>query len=167
MSEVVRIPLSQGYEAIIDAADLPLVEGRKWHASKTPIGRVYARHSVSHRGGELMHRTITGAAIGVEVDHLDGDGLNNRRSNLRVCTKSENLRNRAGASKNSKTGVLNVAPYKSDRYAVRLKVGNRSLWFGCFSDLREAAVAAYEARLRCYGPEAVARIPDPRQEAVR
>lgn len=162
MNEVIRIPLSQGYEALIDAADLPLVQGRKWHivSSKSPIK--YAR--CWGIGNMLMHRLLSGVPRGLDVDHLDGDGLNNTRSNLRVVSRSENCKNRSTGQ--GKTGVLNVY-FRNGRYEVVLRVDGKHRRFGRFSTLHEAAIAAYEARLKHYGPEAVARIPDPRQEVAR
>ena len=166
--DTVRIPLSQGYEAIIDAADLPLVQGHPWHTHIGNRGRLYAARSVSTNGRTrkvLMHRLLMGHPEGQDVDHEDGDGLNNTRRNLRAVSHSFNLRNVAGAWGNSTTGVLNVQrrPNRRNPYQVKLLVDGKQRYFGHYPTLHEAAVAAYEARLAHYGPEAVARIPDPRQ----
>ena len=96
--DVVRVPLTQGLEAVVDLADLALVEGRNWHAHRGGL-TFYALTGVAAstpRGRtELpMHRAIMGCGDGdPDVDHIDHDGLNNRRSNLRLATESQNLAN--------------------------------------------------------------------------
>lgn len=86
----IEIPLTKGYVAIIDDADAPLVAPYKWsvHDGKRNAGNLYA---VNHKVG-FMHRLILGCSKGdgVEVDHEDGNGLHNRRNNLRKSTSSQN-----------------------------------------------------------------------------
>lgn len=86
------VELTNGQTAVIDAADVPLVHHRLWQA-KFRCGIWYA---VSSKEGP-MHRTIMGLAEGespeVFIDHIDGNGLNNCRDNLRTCENRENLRN--------------------------------------------------------------------------
>lgn len=102
-----EIPLSRGYFAVIDENDFDLIKGMKWHAINCR-GRVYA---ISSRRKDspsiLMHRLILGASNGKLVDHIDCDGLNNRRANLRECTAFENMQHRK-LHKNSKSGFKNV-----------------------------------------------------------
>lgn len=85
-----QIALSQGLFALVDDEDFKLVSGRQWYAQKGGEN-FYARGL----DGSAMHRLITSAAAGLEVDHINGNGLDNRRRNLRVCTRSENAKNRA------------------------------------------------------------------------
>lgn len=82
---------------MVDATDYDAVCEYAWHRRIDPSGAIYVQ--ASYPGGKLgrqttisIHRIITGAAQGMYVDHRDGNGLNNLRSNLRVCTQRENVR---------------------------------------------------------------------------
>jgi len=91
-----EIPLTRGYIAVVDDDDFESLSKHRWYfqagyakRGKKVEGRVNAKVVP-------MHREILGMLPGDErvVDHIDGDGLNNRRSNLRICTVHENNRNR-------------------------------------------------------------------------
>lgn len=88
---LLAIPLGNGREAVIDAADLPVVSGCRWSAQERSDGRGwYAVNSA----GKRIHRLLMGVTDGRIVDHRDGDGLNNQRSNLRIGNQSLNSVNR-------------------------------------------------------------------------
>ena len=100
--EVAYVPLTLGYVAVIDAADVPLIDGVSWCAkvfrkSDGSIRVVYAARVARLGGGRrrtvYLHRIISGEPDGLEVDHIDCDGMNNRRSNLRTATKAQNQHN--------------------------------------------------------------------------
>lgn len=85
------VPLTLGQSAVIDDADAGLVSGVSWQARPRRDGNgFYAVDS----SGRRMHRVLTGAKLGEIVDHRDGDGLNNRRGNIRIGTQSGNCVNR-------------------------------------------------------------------------
>ena len=87
-----ELPLTKGYVAIIDEADLPLVGRWKWSALVTS-STVYAKRNDRGRI-VLLHRVLMGAeGWNARVDHRDGNGLNNCRSNLRLCTQAQNTAN--------------------------------------------------------------------------
>lgn len=91
-----EIPLSKGFFAQVDDADFEIIGGRKWYCDKG----VYAAFKTKVKGKTLihyMHRILMDAKVGQQVDHKDGNGLNNQRDNLRLCTNQENQRNRIGA----------------------------------------------------------------------
>jgi hypothetical protein len=92
-----RIPLTQGFVAFIDPDDFDLVITRRWYAH-CEKGLVYAWSF----GATRMHRFIVGAGPGQLVDHRDGNTLNNRRSNLRLATTSQNGMNSKGWSTGTK-----------------------------------------------------------------
>ncbi len=89
----IAIPLTRGYSAIVSVDDIDLVSRYRWSASVRK-NRVYA---VAYAGGGrlhtkliYMHRLIAGAPAGQDVDHINGNGLDNRRVNLRCASRSEN-----------------------------------------------------------------------------
>lgn len=81
-----------GPEIIVDEADLPLVGHITWSIS-TKRGS-HTRYAINFAGGKrhYLHRLLINPPEGMEVDHIDGNGLNNTRANLRVVTRSENIR---------------------------------------------------------------------------
>ena len=93
-----KIPLTQGKYALVDDQDYDrLVAEGSWHFDR------YAKR-VNKRVVTYMHRVVMGSPVDEQVDHINGDKLDNRRCNLRVCTCSENLANRH-VSRNKYRGV--------------------------------------------------------------
>lgn len=88
-----RVPLTKGLVALVDDADFHLVRDRKWHAQ---LGqRTYYAYSGRWPNRVAMHRLILGLSGSTpQVDHVNRDGLDNRRRNLRPATRSENAKNR-------------------------------------------------------------------------
>lgn len=138
---IAYVPLTQGYEAVIDAADVPLVEKHNWCVFRNKKN-LYAKFTRVTNGGKftsvLMHRVIMGLPTSI-IDHKDGNGLNNCRDNLREATQAENRRN-------SKISVKNTSGFKGVRRSGNrwhaYIVAGRSIFLGSFS-AREDAYAAY------------------------
>lgn len=94
-SDRMLVSLSDGIEAVISPEDVDLVKAYRWHLSRRGSGIRYAATRIDGRH-VYMHRLISDAPAGKVVDHCDGDGLNNRRENIRVCTQADNMMNRRG-----------------------------------------------------------------------
>jgi hypothetical protein len=103
------IPLTKGFETVVDDADFDFLSRWSWRALVTN-GKVYAIRSVPGRTF-LMHRVILKLKAGQFVDHHDRDGLNNTRNNLRPCTQSQNVAN-SSIHKNNTSGFKGVSFYK-------------------------------------------------------
>ena len=136
------------FEAIIDAADIELVRTvRRWCVEK--LRRGYSLYAFGKAPGVAspvkLHRLITGALPGQEVDHVNHNGLDNRRENLRICTRSQNNENRRGASKGSATGIRGVYPHGS-KWTVRIHPNGRDKYIGVFDTIEAAERAAIAAR---------------------
>ena len=92
-----EIPLTQGKVALVDDEDYPELSKYNWYADK--IGnsfyavRMAPKHPLENRSTILMHRVIAGTPSGLDTDHINGDGLDNRKENLRIVTHRKNLQN--------------------------------------------------------------------------
>lgn len=122
------VVLTQGYVARISVADIPKIAGHSWSANicRTKSGvRVYAMGRGDKGKKSYLHRVLTDAPSGSVVDHINGDTLDNRRSNLRVTTQSLNLCNRTynqnsnGYRGVERSGVKFVAILKINRKTIR------------------------------------------------
>ena len=87
-----EIALTQGYITVVDDAGLEWLSQHRWKVLKSK-GNVYAARTAHRTQTILMHRIIVGALIEENIDHINGNGLDNRRSNLRVATQTQNLAN--------------------------------------------------------------------------
>jgi hypothetical protein len=143
------VTLTKGQFAIVDLDDLHLVEPFNWFCDKQSGGRLYAaRHSPRDANGKqqfiMMHRVILGVPQGVLVDHEDGNGLNNRRSNLRPANTQQNKAN-SKLPRNNTSGFKGVSLHRpSGKWFSRIKVDDKLIHLGVFDDPAEAG-AAYEA----------------------
>ena len=155
--EVAFIPLTQGYEAIVDATDLHLVAGHNWTALRRSRSRtVYAYRAVSIGGGKqrnvLLHRVLLSAPSNKQVDHISGDGLDNRRSNLRLATNTENSRNQP-VRKSNTSGFKGADFHKAvGLWRARIRCdGNRRVHLGYFATPEEAHAAYCVAARKLHG----------------
>jgi hypothetical protein len=148
------IPLTRGYETIVDDEDYDELSRYLWFAAENWTGQVYARRSV-RGGGVYMHRQLLGLGKtdkSIEVDHRNHNTLDNRRSNLRTATRLQNAQNRSGASSNSALGVRGVRLRKdTGKYEANHAYGGVSRYLGCFSTLEEAAKVVAAERRRVMG----------------
>lgn len=138
------VRLSHGMYTLVDDSDYILVEGYNWayFRSRTSIITGYA---VS--GPMLMHRLLLGAGKGQMVDHVDGNGLDNRRHNIRFATKSQNEGNTTKRSNNT-SGYKGVFWDKTkNKWLAQLHTKERSIHLGRYLDKDEAA-RAYDAAAR-------------------
>lgn len=137
-----EVQLTKGLVAIVDDEDFAVISSYAWHPVPQHGGKWKASRRARHNEPEpstvYMARQICGARTGETVDHINGDTLDNRRSNLRICSHAQNCKNRP-RKQNGKV------PYKGvDRSNVNGKPwlarfnGKR---IGCFEDVEIAAMA--------------------------
>ena len=146
------IPLTKGYSAVVDDEDYQHLSLTKWR-SNIHDGKIYAICNV-RRGGkytaEYMHRIITCAPFGKVVDHINGDTLDNRKENLRVCSDSQNSQNRRQVRSNS--GFKGVSFYRNyGNWEANIQVNKKKIKLGYFSDKYEAALAYDRAAREYFG----------------
>jgi len=155
--QVCYIPLTKGQYAMVDAADYPELSKYKWFALFNRR-KVYAAR---HKKEKLvyMHREIMQPPPGMVTDHIDGNGENNCRSNLRNCTRKENGWNSRGPG--SSSGFKNVYYNKEQqRYRSVLGFNGGYIYLGSFDDPVEAARVRDEKAADVYGPYAFINLPE-------
>lgn len=147
-----EIQLSKGYRAVVDNEDYEDLVRFKWHAVRNPLtDHVYARRCTTSRGCfEWMHRRILGVGSSWLVDHINNDGLDNRRCNLRVATVSQNARNTAKVPPGS-SGFHGVYENQSGTWRARIRVNGVRLDLGTFPTAIDAAIAYDRAAERIGG----------------
>lgn len=148
-----EITLTRGLVALVDEDDMEMVGAQRWYA-RPPSGRNKRWYAYRREGGRMvyLHRAVLGAQRGSEVDHINGDGLDCRRANLRVATRSQNEANKpkAGATSSRYKGVTFAR--KAGQWRASLMVNKRRRHLGYFDDEAAAARAYDAAALSTWGP---------------
>ena len=149
-----EIQLTQGMVAKVDDEDYERLSRHKWYANKS-YSVWYARRVEKLPDGKWvtirMHREIMGAKPGQQLDHIDGNGLNNTRSNLRFATNQENARNRGFRSDNT-SGFKGVSwNDQRGKWTAYIRLNGKQKHIGVFDSVVKAACAYDAAALDAYG----------------
>ena len=151
---IAYVPLTQGYEAVIDAADVPKVNLWNWHAqvktrSDASGANVYAVRNMTVSPNRTvtvcMHRVIAGTPEDMETDHIDLNGLNNRRVNLRNATRAQNGCNMGISSANT-SGAKGVTwNRRLGKWQAQIGSNGKMYYLGLHATLASAS-SAYAAK---------------------
>lgn len=146
IAEACSIALTQGFVAYVDHADTHLIRPYTWRAKRN--GRT--TYAISDTGGKRvwMHKIVMGTSE--RIDHLDNDGLNNRRSNLRALDNKNNIR-RKRPNANGSSRFKGVSTYRGTLWQASIKVNDKSIWLGSFSSEVMAALAYDDAAKHHFG----------------
>lgn len=144
-----ELQLAKGLTCQIDEDDAPRVKVHRWAMRRS--GRPYVCASIKQVDGGfkgvLLHRFILAAPPGVYVDHIDGNPLNNTRSNLRLATAKQNAANRRSANKGRFIGVSAVA----GGFKAMVCPSGLDIFLGIFEDEDTAADAYNQAAAATFG----------------
>lgn len=155
-SPMAEIQLTKGYVAIVDDEDFEGLSKFKWHVACSNFGKPYAsRKPIAGENRKetniRLHRFILRAKDGEHVDHINGDTLDNRRCNIRVCTPAENMRNRPIQS-NSTSGYKGVSWHKHrSKWRAQIKINGRKKHLGYFDNPKDAYMAYCLAAAELHG----------------
>lgn len=148
-----QIPLTQGQVALVDDEDYEIVMQYKWNAVRFKHSYYAVRGAWIEKKVKRihLHRFLMNPADGMVVDHIDGDGLNNTRANLRVCTNFQNIQNqrRRTTNKSGYKGVWWNPDLK--KWRVRIRVNGKSLSVGHYDSAIDAANAYDETVRKHFG----------------
>jgi len=157
------IPLTKGKFAKVDDEDFECLSQYRWFYHHTGYAGRNIRIDGEHRT-ITMHRVIVRTPPGMDTDHINGDKLDNRRENLRICSHTENVRNQPVRSNNT-SGYKGVSFYsRSRKWRANIYVGHMQRNLGYFVTPEEAAQAYDKAARILFGEFARLNIPDAASE---
>ena len=173
---IIESPAHGTHEVLYDAEDEDKISKYNWcvlQASAQP-GKFYVFTMVPHPAGGwyhapsgrqrrktslFLHQLIMETPKGMVTDHINGDPLDNRKQNLRICTQAENVRNRR-AGKNNTSGFKGVSWHKrTNSWHARIDHNKKPIHIGCFEDKEEAARAYDRKAIELHGEFAYTNFP--------
>ena len=157
-------------EVLYDAEDEDKINKYTWYVNKNDH-RFYVNTNIPHPDGGItrngwrrrtilrLHQLVAGTPKGMFTDHINGDGLDNRKQNLRICTNAENARNRR-LGKTNTSGFKGVSWFKRDKiWYVHITHNKKLMFLGCFKDKEEAARAYDRKAIELHGKFAKLNFP--------
>lgn len=150
---MIEITLTKGKVALIDDEDLEIISFTKWKFDRYARANVWNKELKKYEQ-KSMHRVVMHAPKGFDVDHINGDKLDNRKINLRICTRSENLHN---FTKKARTPTGLRGAYKcpnSKRWFSAISIKGKVHRLGRFNTPEEAH-SAYISAHKKYFPHIV------------
>jgi hypothetical protein len=158
------IALTRGFCALVDAEDYERLNQYKWQVAPATTGQTYYAKRCQRGRLILMHREIMKPPKGKFVDHINGNGLDNRRCNLRICDARQNSCNRS-KQRGAAYKYIGVFPCGRNTFKAAVMHKGRTYRDGPFTDEVEAAKARDRLALKHHGPYARLNFPEEEIEA--
>ena len=153
-----QIELTQGQYAIVDDDDYDEINQFNWCFSHGYAVRAVTI-SKGKRKWQRMHRLVTNCSADMEVDHANHDKLDNRKSNLRVCSRSENNHNQQILTYAKSSVYKGVSFYKRiGKWQAQIKLNNKNKSLGYFTNEIDAAIAYNVAAIELFGEFALLNV---------
>lgn len=154
-----EIQLAKGLRALVDDNDYDLINQYNWYVLERKMKHhtiIYTHRSLyngSKWTSQLMHQLILGkSTTRIQIDHKDGNGLNNQRENLRFCTRSQNQWNGGSFNKNKSSKYKGVSRTKRGKeYRAIIYLNNKKISLGSYNLETDAAIAYNNAALKYFG----------------
>jgi len=148
---MIHIPLSRNKVAIVDDKDYELLSKHKWSVSSAG----YAKRSIKKGKDQktiYLHRFIMNVPQDMEIDHINGDRLDNRKWNLRICTAHENRMNTGNVRENKTSKYKGVCWDKiRKKWFSQITVRNKCIKLGRYNDEIDAAMVYDKMAIRYFG----------------
>lgn len=161
------IHFRNGGSFLVDASDFPLVSEHTWFKGKRgyPVMKT-SRKSAGGMKTITLHRFLLKPNDGFDVDHISGNKMDNRRSNLRICTHQQNMFNQKIRNTNT-SGYYGVSCMKScGRYEAYIHHNGKKIYLGLYATAEEAAKVRDKEALRLFGKYAQLNFEDTAQAVV-
>ena len=142
-----RLKLTQGKYALLSDEDYEKMSKYKWCAHQYSPGKWRVMRRPAYNDCRYLHREIVGAEKGQIVDHINRDGLDNRRENLRIVTKQQNSANSKTTSRSGYKGV----EVRDGVFRAYISVDGNRFWLGKYPSKKEAAAAYNHIALEWFG----------------
>ena len=158
-----EIQLTQGKVALVDDVDYEWLNQWKWHINSCKCNKKYAVRSYKDNGKLIlvyMHREILHTPKGIDTDHINGDGLDNRKSNLRACTHMDNIcHQKRTISPTKSSRFKGVYWHKGDKlWRAKITVNRKIIYLKESKDETKAALAYNEAATKYFGEFAILNV---------
>lgn len=154
MGETQTIKLTQGLVTVVDAEDFERLSKWKWFAQKVRF-TFYAARNIRQANGKWktarMHRVLMQPSEDMEIDHRNGNGLDNRRANLRICTRQENQHNRK-LNKNNASGHKGVYwNVQCKKWHPQIQIDGKRMHLGLYDNINEAVAVRKAKEVELFG----------------
>jgi hypothetical protein len=168
--KTIEVPITKGYITLVDEDDAQKVTGQKWWTiivtKNRNIPQIYVQGLSRETGKRIyLHRFIMNPPNHLRVDHKNHNGLDNRKSNLRIATNSQNAANRRiEVGQMGFRGVRQSPNSKRNPFYANVAIEGKTLHLGCFPTAIEAALAYDKRAYELFGSYAILNFPNLIQE---